>query len=168
MAMAKPVKISVSRFSSGVVIRLAGAGTLGESPVVYAVATQVLGQPDQRVLIDLAGCTYMDSTFLGGLVSLFRRHGGDGNRFAIFAPGPHRSDLFGGSRLDTVLPFVDELPPSGEGVPIEPRTPASSEELARYVVECHRRLAELGGPQAQEYSRVADAIAAEVERGRRG
>jgi hypothetical protein len=66
------------------------------------------------------------------------------------------------SRLDTVLPFVDELPVSTEAsLPLEAHM-VSREELARYVVECHRRLAEIGGPDAQDFARVADAIAAEV------
>ena len=39
---------------------------------------------------------------------------------------------------------------------------ASKEELGHYIVECHRRLAELGGPQAQAFGRVADALETEL------
>lgn len=161
--MAERAKITVARFSSGVVIRVERAGTISESPVMHAFAEEVLRDRSQRVIVDLAACNYMDSTFLGGLVGLFKRHARTG-RFAIFAPEPQRRSLFGVNRLDTILPFVDEVPLSSEeGMPLENQAPASREELARYVVECHRRLAEIGGPEAQEFARVADAIAAEVD-----
>ncbi len=169
--MAERGKITVVRFASGVVIRVEGAGTMSESPVLHAFADEVLRDRGQRVIVELAACTYMDSTFLGGLVGLFKRHGaGAENRFAIFAPEPLRRSLFGVSRLDTILPFVDELPVSvsaEQGMPLDTQAVTSRDELARYIVECHRRLAELGGPEAQDFARVADAIAAEVDVERR-
>ena len=160
-------KISVALYDSGVCIRVDGAGTVAESPVMHAFADQVLSGPLGKVLIDLGGCTYLDSTFLGGLVSLFKRHAGapgdEGDRFAIFAPAPTRQSLFGTSRLDRVLPFVDELPATcGECLPLESHVSASREDLAQYVIDCHRRLAELGGPEAETFGRVADAIADEI------
>ncbi len=162
--MAQRAKITMSCFATGVVIRVTGAGTIAESPLVHAFAEQILRDADQRVVIDLAACTYVDSTFLGGLIGLFRRHGGSGTRFAIFAPEPLSRPLFGVSRLDTILPFVDEEPVTlAEGISVDVQLPTSADDLARYVAECHRRLAEIGGPEAQEFSRVADAITAEVE-----
>ena len=162
-------KITVARFASGVAIRIEGSATISESPVVHGFAEEVLREGSQQVVVDLADCTYVDSTFLGGLVGLFKRHGGAGGaRFAIFAPEPRRRALFGVSRLDTILPFVDSVPVASQpGVPIEAHAPTSRDELARYIVECHRRLAELGGPEAQDFSLVADAIAAELDGDRR-
>jgi anti-sigma B factor antagonist len=167
--MAERGKITVVRFASGVIIRVEGSGTMSESPVLHAFAEEVLRDRGQQVIVELAACTYMDSTFLGGLVGLFKRYGvGGGNRFAIFAPEPRRRSLFGVSRLDTILPFVDEVPVSAEeGMPLEAEALTSRDELARYIVECHRRLAEIGGPEAQDFARVADAIAAEVDIERR-
>ena len=166
-----PSQIRVARFPAGVVIRIEGPGTIGESPVVHAFAGEVLRDRSQRVVLDVSGATYMDSTFLGGLISRFRRHGAaapGGPRFAIYAPEAQRAALFGQNRLDSVLPFTSELPVDATGgMLLQPSSPDSSEELARYVVDCHRRLAELGGPEAPEYSRVADAIAAQLDGRRR-
>jgi hypothetical protein len=113
--------------------------------------------------VNLAACTYLDSTFLGGLVGLLKRHGGDAARFAIYAPPPRRQSLFGVSRLDKILPFVDVLPQVEADFPLEARTQMSRDELGRYIVDCHRRLAELGGEQAQDFGRVAEALAGELE-----
>ncbi len=164
-------QIRVARFPAGVVIRIEGPGTIGESPVVHAFAGEVLREPSQRVTVDASACTYMDSTFLGGLISLFRRHGAAGPagpRFSVYAPPTQRAALFGQNRLDTVLPFASELPADASPeLVVQSRAPDAPDELARYVVECHRRLAELGGPDAPDYSRVADAISAQLDGSRR-
>lgn len=166
--MAARANITVARFSSGVTIRVDGPGTIGESQLLHAFALEVLrGEEGERVIIDLADCAYLDSTFLGGLISLFRRH--SGGRFAVYAPEARRRALFGQSRLDTVLPFVEELPAAaGDRLRLEaPSTLGASDDLARHVIDCHRRLAELGGADAPELARVADAIAAELDADRR-
>jgi anti-sigma B factor antagonist len=160
--MAERAKITVGRFADGVAVQVDGAGTMSESPVVYAFAEETLKTTGQRVIVDLASCTYLDSTFLGGLVGLLKRHGGDG-RFSIHAPSPRRQDLFGVSRLDKVLPFVDGLPAIEATFPLEARTQMSRDELGRYIVDCHRRLAELGGAEADDFGRVADALAGEID-----
>jgi hypothetical protein len=192
--MGERTKISVARFSEGVTLRVEGPGTMSESRVVHAFAERVLTEPPresgpqlqlqlqpqpqpeqqtQRVIIDLADCTYLDSTFLGGLVSLLKRHGGGvsggraegGNgRFAIYAPPEKRRLLFSVSRLDQLLPFVPELPASSgdTDLSLEALPHASKEELGLYIVECHRRLAELGGSEAQDFRRVADALETEL------
>jgi anti-sigma B factor antagonist len=164
----QPAKITVARFAEGVAVRVDGAGTMSESPVVHAFAEEILKAGGQRVIVNLSTCTYLDSTFLGGLVSLLKRHGGDGAHFAIYAPPPQRQSLFSVSRLDTLLPFVDDIPAlSSESRPLEIRQPMSRDELAHYIVECHRRLAELGGAEAGDFGRVADALAGEIAGGNR-
>lgn len=162
-------KLTVARFDRGVCLRVKGAGTMVESPVLHAFAERVLSAPEGNVVVDLGGCTYVDSTFLGGLVSLYKRHGNSGpDRFSIYAPPPTRQTLFGTSRLDRVFPFVEELPMTGvDSLPLEAQSSTSREELGHYVVECHRRLAELGGPDAEAFGRVADAIAEELTARRR-
>ncbi len=157
-------KVTVACFESGVCLRVEGPGTMQESPVMHAFAEKVLTGSERTVVIDLGACSYIDSTFLGGLVSLFKRHGGARpGRFAIYAPQPTRTTLFGTSRLDRVLPFVEALPLVGiDSMPLEASGSTSREELGHYIVECHRRLAEIGGADADSFGRVADAIAEEL------
>jgi anti-anti-sigma regulatory factor len=166
-AMSNSPRITVARFDRGYCLRIEGAGTMSESPVMHAFAERVLSGPEGDVVVDLGACTYVDSTFLGGLVSLFKRHGSRSpdrpERFVIYAPAATRQNLFGTSRLDRVFPFVDQLPLTGvECLPLDAQTTATREELGHYIVECHRRLAELGGPEAEAFGRVADALADEL------
>jgi anti-anti-sigma regulatory factor len=159
--MGDRASVSAARFPGGVTVKVEGPGTMSESRVVHAFAEEILKQPRERVLIDLQACSYLDSTFLGGLVSLLKRHGDQ--RFAIYAPADKRRLLFSVSRLDQLLPFSDEAPPGGEpDLSLEVAPLASREELAHYIVECHRRLAELGGAEAQDFGRVADALEGEL------
>ena len=169
--MSERSKITAARFDRGVAIRVEGAGTMLESPVMHAFAERILAVPDTEdvVVIDLSACTYVDSTFLGGLVSLFKRHGSARpDRFSIYAPAAIRQTLFGTSRLDRVFSFVEDPPRVAvECLPLEGQSVATREELGHYVVECHRRLAELGGPEGETFGRVADAIANELTTRRR-
>jgi anti-anti-sigma factor len=158
--MSERAKITVARFAQGVAVQVDGAGTMAESQVVYAFAEEILKTTTQQVIVNLAACTYLDSTFLGGLVGLLKRHGSEPGRFAIYAPAPRRQSLFGVSRLDKILPVEADLP-------LEARTQMSRDELGRYIADCHRRLAELGGDQAQDFGRVADALEGELEGRRR-
>ncbi len=159
--MGDRASVSAARFPEGVTVRVEGPGTMSESRVVHAFAEEVLKQPQKRVVIDLHQCTYLDSTFLGGLVSLLKRHGDE--RFAIYAPADKRRILFSVSRLDQLLPFAAEAPPAGEpDMSLQVAPMATKEELAQYIVDCHRRLAELGGAEAQDFRSVADALESEL------
>jgi anti-sigma B factor antagonist len=171
--MGERAKVSVARFPEGVIVRVRGPGTMTESRLVHAFAEQVLNDQSQRVVIDLASCSYLDSTFLGGLVSLHKRHGAGvagpqastaEGRFFIHAPAEQRRLLFSVSRLDQLLPFAEKLPPAQgeENLTLEVDPYASREELTRYIADCHRRLAELGGAEAQDFGRVADALENEL------
>jgi hypothetical protein len=169
--------ITVARFPEGVTLRIQGPGTMSESRVVHAFAEQVLGDASQRVVFDLSACSYVDSTFLGGLVSLYKRYvagasppagsqaGGEPvGRFAIFAPAEQRRLLFSVSRLDELLPFLETLPAAdgAHDLSLEVVPEISKDDLARYIMDCHRRLAELGGAEAQAFGRVADALEIEL------
>jgi hypothetical protein len=168
--------ITVARFPEGVTLRVQGPGTMSESRVVHAFAEEVLGDASKRVVFDLSACSYVDSTFLGGLVSLYKRYvagtvpstsnsdAEPAGRFAIFAPAEQRRLLFSVSRLDELLPFLEALPAAdgGHDLSLEVVPDASRDDLARYIVDCHRRLAELGGAEAQAFGRVADALEIEL------
>ena len=162
-------KTTAFRCSGGVLVRVEGSGTMPESRVVHAFAEQALAQPATRLIVDLESCSYLDSTFLGGLVGLFKRHGGREGRFVIRLAESRRASLFGVSGLDQLLPFVSEAPAVEENtrVPLAFDKGASKEELTKYVIECHRRLAELGGPQAPAFQGVAEALEGQLGRGDR-
>lgn len=165
--MSTPSVVSVGQTPSGSAIRIEGRGTMRESPAVREFAVRALDQGTERLMIDLEGCDYLDSTFLGCLVDLHRRYGvTEPPRFVVSAPAATVQRLLAASRLDRFLRPTEERPEIlGEAV-VLPSQALETTELGRHVMECHRRLAEIGGPNQAIFERIADQLAEELIGGR--
>ena len=164
--MPTPSALTIGWTRRGYCVRVAGRGTMRESPALRAFALRVLDEPGSPTLdIDLTACEYLDSTFLGGLLGLLRRfeQSGPSGRLAVAGPPEVLHRLLGPTRLDALLPLRAGCPERlGEEVPIPPQA-LDSADLGRYVLECHSRLAELGGANAAVFGPVADRIACELD-----
>jgi len=168
--MSQATSLRIGQTDDGYVVRIEGRGTLRESPAAEAFAGQVLRrEPGRTLVIDLHACDYLDSTFLGCLITLHKEFGNvQPPRFFVSAPPDGRRRLLAPTFLDRYL-NVHESPPAVEGDWLSlPTTPLEPQELGRHVMECHRRLAELGGPCAAAFGSVADQLARELgEKSRR-
>ena len=68
----------------------------------------------------------------------------------------------GSVHLDHFLNFADECP-AGAGAPVTLHVSALDRaEFGQHLLETHRKLAELGGPAADTFRKVADQIAREL------
>jgi len=138
-----------------------------QSPALRQFTDQSLDKnPLTGILLDLAACEYLDSTFLGCIVGLHRRcgppHASQTPPLAVCADGPTRRRLLGPTRLDLVLHCRDVAPPAqGEWIEL-PAAELPREDFGYHVMECHRRLAEVGGPQGAVFQAVADQLAREL------
>jgi anti-anti-sigma factor len=153
----------VCRTRSGYCIHLEGRGTIRESPAVHALAREVLDNEPGTLVLDLDACEYLDSTYLGALVDLHRRYGtADPVRFAVVARTEARLKLFGPNCLEDLFHYVDQAPEAlGEELELTP--PALDRvDLGRHVLECHRRLVELGGPNQAAMKSVVDGLEHEL------
>jgi hypothetical protein len=175
--------VKVGRTADGYCVRVEGRGTMKESPAVMEFAAGTLAR-GAGVVVDLTECDYLDSTFLGCLLTLYKRGSAagapkgppsglaakspEGSRpaggvgFAIAAPADRRRRLLGPTRLDAVLRSVD-APPAvvGDWVPLAATHPNAA-ELTRHVMDCHRRLAEIDGPNQAAFQRIADQMARDL------
>jgi hypothetical protein len=125
-----------------------------------------LETPGTTLVVDLGGCDHLDSTFLGCLVEMQRRSARAGSgKFAVSAPSDKVRKLFGPTKLDAVLKITAEPPQiTSEFVSLPAADPASP-DVMRHVMECHRLLAELGGPQQAAFAAIADSIERELGKG---
>ena len=123
--MPTPSALTIGWTRQGYCVRVAGRGTMRESPALRAFALRVLDEPGRPTLdVDLTACEYLDSTFLGALMGLFRRfeQAGPSGRLAIAGPTEVLHRLLGPTRLDAILPLRAECPERlGEEVPIPPQ-----------------------------------------------
>lgn len=158
--MATTSRLSVGRTNAGYLVALEGKGTLFQSPSFQQLAERCLREEPSTLVFDLSACEYLDSTFLGCLVSLHRKYnGGDRVRLQIHAPGEVRGRLLHSSHLDRLLAFTPSPPElAGELVAADMSRPGR-DVLGRHVEESHRRLAELGGHDAAAFGSIAQSVA---------
>lgn len=137
---------------------------MAQSPAFHEFVVHALGEGPQTVCVDVDQCTYLDSTFLGSLLDLHRKYGtGESPRFRVFAGEESRRKLFSATHLHKVFRFVEGLPePIAAWVDLCPGPLPSKSEMARHVMECHRRLAEIDGPAQKTFALIADRLEREL------
>lgn len=161
--MAAPSVLKVARTPTGYCIRIEGRGTMRESPAAAEFAGKSLEAESATLVVDLSACDYLDSTFLGCLVEMRKRAGRAAPpRFLLSAPDDRVKKLLGPTKLDLVLSFTAEPPQVVGNFVTLPAADPSSPELMRHVMECHRLLADLGGPQQAAFAAIADNIEREL------
>lgn len=160
--MPQACKIGIHRTEDGYLLHLDGRGTLRESPAVRDVVHAAI-QDGAHVVLDLSDCTYLDSSFLGCLVILHQCGDDASGSFSVVANETIRKSLLAGSHLDRVLTFTEPCPEGlGNTVTLEV-TSLDRLKLCRHLFETHRQLAELAGPAADTYRRIAEQLARELE-----
>lgn len=159
--------LKVGRTDAGYLVQVTGHATLQESPGFKAFVSETLRRlPNRKLVIDVGECTYMDSTFLGCLVALHKQFGKDDPpRFVIAAPDDVRQKLFESCQLHRVLNILPERPElQGEPCDLDPHTPdPASIDFRRHIIDCHRLLAEIDSPYAEEFRELVEQLTRELE-----
>ena len=158
-----PTCIQIGQADSGPIVRIEGRGTMRQSASVNEFIGRVLSAEVGQVVIDLSGCNYLDSTFLGCLLRLHKRFGASKPpRFCVAAPQTLARKLLGSTCLDRILQVVPSAPPIN-GVWHELHAESQeSREVARHVLACHRELASIEGPAQSAFRRIAEQMEREL------
>lgn len=154
--------------SDSFVVRIGGHATREQSPgFVSSVSEMIETCRSYDLVVDVELCDYLDSTFLGCLVVLFRR---SRQRMSICATEMRREHLFSSARIDRLIPVVEpgEFRSPGDWHRIDPAEPCDATTLVQNVAAAHRCLADIDGPNAEIYRDVADQLESELRNGTRG
>jgi anti-anti-sigma regulatory factor len=158
--------IRVCEHNQVITIQVIGWGTMKQSLPVRRFAEQGLSRGVKILRVDLAQCTYLDSTFLGTLLTLqrtARRMGG--RELVLVCPSSGCTRLFKQLGVQDAFPSVGP-DPSDQGewteLPIERDDPT---EFNRHVVQAHQELANLGGTPAEVFGGVARRLTDEWNSG---
>jgi anti-anti-sigma regulatory factor len=164
--MSPTTELKVGRLNDGYVLKIQGRATIRESTAMQSFAKQALADGRGRLVVDLAHCESLDSTFQGCLLSLARRYGqASDRRFALGAPSAAARAALTASQLMHLLPIVEPAP-----TPIGAMADLCVEEvdshaLGEHILDCHRRLAEVdhaGG----KFRRVIEQLERELQAGK--
>lgn len=160
-------KLKIGHLASGFLISVQGRGTVKLSPLLHQFAVQAYESrshlPLTLIAVDLNDCDYLDSTFLGCLVSLNRRCIRiKDQQFVVVADEVRRRALLEPNNLDRVLHIWDRLPEAvSEFIDLNYPSLMNS-DLGIHVLDCHRRLAELDGPNREAFSSITARLDAEL------
>ena len=167
MEQSAKTRLMWGRTGDGYVLRVDGRGTLRESPTLREVGASCLDDDsDTRLTVDLSGCDYLDSTFLGCLVALHKHGSRQGrDRFVIAAPSERRRALLSATALDRYFCQRDVAPEALERPLALCPDQLDARSLGLHVLECHRELAKLEGPGYVEFARLSDRLAQELDGG---
>jgi anti-anti-sigma regulatory factor len=156
--------LKIAPTEAGCVIRVEGDGTMGQSPAAREVAINTLGaDPKAVVVFDLSACEYLDSTFLGCLMDVYRRFGRtQPQSYFIAANAETRKKLLGPTHIDRLIPTMDAAPtPCGPWVTVRTEN-LSSRELTRHVMECHQALADSECPMRGVFAKIVSHLEREL------
>lgn len=93
----------------GLLVEIEGDIDLSRSPELRQALLGFAGEEPQRLIVDLAGVQYMDSSGVATLVEALqhqRRHEG---RMVLCGLGPKVRSIFEIARLDMVFTIVDDV-----------------------------------------------------------
>ena len=147
---------------SSVVVRVIGHATREHAPAFVNDVTDVMRcSSDQTLIVDVDDCEYLDSTFLGCLVILFKRADA---QMSVCVSESQRDRLFSSARIDRMIPVRQ---PHTVNQPaawhsIADGCESDAIELGERVAEAHRCLADVEGPNAAVYREVANRLDSEL------
>ncbi len=154
-----PDKMRVCEDDQCIVFQVEGRGTMKQAPALRERAERALADGVCRLQVDLRGCHYMDSTFLGTLLLLMRTVARlEQGEFALVSPSANCRQLMEKMQLMRVFSVVDldELP-----VYLWSDLPADvddSECFDRAVVEAHQELAATPGAPNAMFAELAKRL----------
>jgi len=166
--------VSAGIFDGFTWIRCEGKGSFRSSPLLKRFGESRVGAGEKTLVVDLDGCTGMDSTFMGtlaGLANQLARKGG-GVLQVVGADERNRRSLedLGLDLLVDIEPehavWRDRIAEVRKGlVPVDGgEFPASNQDRARHVLEAHRTLAETSEENKERFRGVLEVLEGEVEK----
>jgi hypothetical protein len=134
-----------------------------ESICIQRLCNDFVNDEQISLVLSLVACESFDSTFFGCILGIHEQLRRVNKKLIISSPSVFCSDRFHASRVNKFLNISFE-PISGreDGVQIDARE-IGKEDLARHVVECHRRLLALGGTEAKAYAAIVERINRAIE-----
>lgn len=160
--MARHCDLLAGRADKGYVVRVQGSGTSSHSPALADFVMECFnGNPSDVITVDLLGCDYLDSTFLGCLLKLQRA--GTSTRFQVVADDAVRKRLLAATQIDSFLTLVPVAPATASTFLRIDAKPYSERELGQHIMEAHEALSEVPSDVAARFRQIATQLKRELD-----
>jgi anti-anti-sigma factor len=150
---AAPSTIRYHQQDHTLTFRVEGRATMTHGLPVRRLAERALERGATHLRFDLRDCTYMDSTFLGTLLTLKKAVDRTGGRLTLLTPSTACVKILHQMGLTDVLPAqAEDADPQASWAELvcETNDPA----FRRNVVQAHEELAALPGPAGEQFKAV--------------
>jgi len=143
-------------------IRVKGNASFACAPPLRELAKKLAAEPFGGLKIDLAECTWMDSTFMGMLAMLGLNAKKKGVPAEIFNASGQNEKLLCGLGLNKVFSFQVGTFDAAD-------TPAASvastpENRARNVLDAHQTLMDIDEGNVQKFEKVVEYVKKDIDR----
>lgn len=163
MAAPKDV-VRVCQHDHTITLQIDGWGTMSQSYAIRQLIEQCFCQGITTIRFDLRRCTYMDSTFLGTMLSLKRnieRRGA--GALHIVSPSPESLQLLRKMSMDGLFTIVVE-DEATEGMMGElTHVLCDADTMRHNIVDVHRELANLPGPAGAPFRVMVQGLEREAK-----
>jgi anti-anti-sigma factor len=149
--------IRVCQDCQAVTFQVVGWGRMYQSMPLRRLSERLLAEGSSSVYVDLRYCTYLDSTFLGTLLTLKRASKKSRGQFALISPSAECCRLFKQMGVEDCLPAVTAPEPAGDWIEL-PCEAEDADTFNRNVIQAHQELASLGGAAGKAFQAVARCL----------
>jgi len=142
-----------------------GRGTFQNAGLLKEAAGEMWNKGCRRLVVDLADCRTMDSTFLGILAGLALRSRKDQGEVILTSVMGRNRDLIEKMGLDRIMTVEEDAGGSGPGSARELVGDAPSKaETTRTMLEAHKNLIEVDPTNEQRFQDVVDFLRESAQR----
>jgi anti-anti-sigma factor len=143
-----------------ITFQVQGRATMNHSLPMRRCGERALEAGVNRICVDLRDCTYMDSTFLGTLLTLKKAVARSCNgELVLMAPSVPCCRILQQMGLLEVLPMeAIEIEPTAAWTELAPENPDAG-SFKRNIAQAHEELASLPGPAGEQFKAVARCMA---------
>ncbi|MDX1679373.1 MAG: STAS domain-containing protein [Akkermansiaceae bacterium] len=154
-------------------IRCEGKGSFLNSPLVKSFGDARVGEGESVLVIDLAACSGMDSTFMGTLAGMAARLAAvDGGILQVAGADERNRRSLEDLGLDFMMQIDPKEPSWKDDIenirsqlkPAQAVEPMNLSERARHVLRAHEELTDLNEKNAREFENVVGTLKRQVDK----
>ena len=165
--------LTVGNFEDFSWVRIQGKGSFLNSPALKSYCESRMAAGDHILVVDLAACTGMDSTFMGTLAGTAARlYSIEGGRLHIAEPGERNRRSLEDLGLDFLMDVDPPLAPwrgsldkiRSQLQPLRQQPEPGRLQRTRHVLEAHQALSGISPKNASSFAGVVGSLQDELSR----